>query len=314
MRGSLNGIFPEEIKNMEKVMEIKLLETKMINFDLIFNNELYNSKMKKVLGDLEKKYTNYSDREMVYFICIRDKIRFDKILDVKENIVINIFDSEFNIKEKREISAMLVRKRFGLDLYEGNLECTEDKIIYTFASKETFTIYIYDFIEVCSINLGVTSKIVYVGETDFPTERPYDKAHDGMTQAIYKYKNLGNDIFIYYNLFHIIYKTKGISDINIHVSNSLVEIFEKKSEGRFIQNALIYHLLPKGYSKNYKNEIGELRNKLKYISDEFNVTKVSLHYSVDHNSDFYIFYSELLSKTDKFNYSIKVLDNNIIYV
>ena len=68
LRGSLYGIFDSLISEKENIINIRLLETKPISFDLIFNDEFYNQNIKKVLSDIELKYTNYSDREMIYFI------------------------------------------------------------------------------------------------------------------------------------------------------------------------------------------------------------------------------------------------------
>lgn len=100
-------------------------------------------------------------------------------------------------------------------------------------------IYIYDVVDCLKINLGNSSKIVYVGETDFPLDRPFDNAHLGMMKTIYNYKNLGNDIFIYYNLFQINFI--GVNDIHINyiVSNGLLDYIDKRKEARFVRNALI---------------------------------------------------------------------------
>ena len=53
---------------------------------------------------------------------------------------------------------------------------------------------------------------------------------------------VGNDIFIYYNVFHIKFQDISNSIIQIEGSNSLFDFLDKRNAGRFIQNAFIKYL------------------------------------------------------------------------
>lgn len=107
LRGSLYGIFDSLISEKENTINIRLLETKPISFDLIFNDEFYNQNIKKVLSDIELKYTNYSDREMIYFICVRKKIRFIPKQYNKKYFTIALFKDE---KKSKELLKYLLRE------------------------------------------------------------------------------------------------------------------------------------------------------------------------------------------------------------
>jgi hypothetical protein len=107
-----------------------------------------------------------------------------------------------------------------------SIETTSQNIILHVKNKKPIMFSIYDFIDSFEIDLGNSSKIVYVGETDFPTNRPFDKPHLGMMKAIYNYKNVGNDIFIYYNVFHIKFQD---------ISNSIVSSVENTAKNASIQ-------------------------------------------------------------------------------
>lgn len=304
MRGLFSQIFPESLIKNEKKMFVRCLETKVVSFDFIFNNEEYNEGMKRIILNLEEKYTNYSDRTMVYFICVRKKVRFIAKKDNIKNISFSLYKDE--VKKQKVMTIPI--EAFISELIEKNneikdrseiqsIETTSQNIILHVKNKKPIMFSIYDFIDSFEIDLGNSSKIVYVGETDFPTNRPFDKPHLGMMKAIYNYKNVGNDIFIYYNVFHIKFQDISNSIIQIEGSNSLFDFLDKRKAGRFIQNAFIKYLLNESYSPNYKNEIGELKNTLHYLKENYNVNEVNFCYEIDSNSDMFSFYSDRIDKT-----------------
>ena len=238
LRGSFYGIFDRLISEKENAINIRLLETKPISFDLIFNDEFYNKNIKKVLSDIELKYTNYSDREMVYFICVRKKIRFIPKQCDEKYFTIALFKNEKKVAKLIKVPFVEIYRLVAKELYPDEIGVIENKITFKFG-EEIIHLYIYDVVDCLKINLGNSSKIVYVGETDFPLDRPFDNAHLGMMKTIYNYKNLGNDILIYYNLFQINFIGVNDTHINYIVSNGLVDYIDKRKEARFVQNALI---------------------------------------------------------------------------
>ena len=311
LRGSLYGIFNNLISEKENTINIRLLETKPISFDLIFNDEFYNQNIKKTLSDIELKYTNYSDREMIYFICVRKKIRFIPKRCNKKYFTIALFKDEKKLERVIKIPFARIYQLFAKDRYPDEIVVTENKIVFQFGG-EVIQQYIYDVAENLKIDLGNSSKIVYVGETDFPLDRPFDKAHLGMMRAIYNYKNFGNDIFIYYNLFQVNFISINNTPINYIASNGLLDYINKRTEARFIQNALIWRFLPSNYSKNYSTEIGELKNALHRLKKKINLKEVIVSYEVDGESDMYLFHSDLIEHTR--NIGFKISENESIFV
>lgn len=299
-----NNIITEDLLNNEKRMFVTLLKTQLVSFDFLFNHEEYKDILKTRLREIEDEMTKYSDRIMVYFICVRKKVRFRKKENVKKCILIDIFENEQKVSKILKIP---IKKIVKIMQFETcfRVDCDFDMIYFYISDKNIKSLSIHDFLEICSINTGNVSKIVYVGETDFPLHRPFDKPHLGMMRAIYNYKNRGNDLFIYYNLFHVQYIDipNSVNKIQYRVSNSLVELLGKKEEGRFIQNAFIQKLLPPDYSVNYKNEIGELNNKIIFLKTKYKVNLYEFVYEVSSMSDFYRFSSDLIKSTNKIIFS-----------
>ena len=310
LRGSLYGIFDSLISEKENTINIRLLETKPISFDLIFNDEFYNQNIKKILSDIELKYTNYSDREMIYFICVRKKIRFIPKQYNKKYFTIALFKDEKKVERVIKIPFARIYQMLAKDRYPDEIVVTENKIVFQFG-EDVIHQYIYDVADYLKIDLSNSSKIVYVGETDFPLDRPFDKAHLGMMRAIYNYKNFGNDIFIYYNLFQVNFISINDTLINYIASNGLLDYIDKRAEVRFIQNALIWHLLPSNYSKNYRTEIGELKNTLNTLKKKINLKEVVISYEIDWESDMYLFHSDLIKHTR--NIGFKISENENIF-
>ena len=171
LRGSLYGIFDSLISEKENTINIRLLETKPISFDLIFNDEFYNQNIKKVLSDIELKYTNYSDREMIYFICVRKKIRFIPKQYNKKYFTIALFKDEKKVERVIKIPFARIYQMLAKDRDPDEIVVTENKIVFQFG-EDVIHQYIYDVADYLKIDLSNSSKIVYVGETDFPLDRP----------------------------------------------------------------------------------------------------------------------------------------------
>jgi hypothetical protein len=301
IRGIFNNLLSNEFKSNKKIMSIELLESKCVSFDLIFSDDSYNEQIKNIIKEKDFEYTNYSDRESIYFICIKNKTEIKRI--TKNNtIIISVYKNEHRILRKIKIKFENVLKCFGLDNDLKLSYYNKSKIILS--GKMDYTLYLYDIIDKLNIDIRIYSKIVYIGRTDFPFDRPFDKSHKGMMRAIYNYKNKGNDIFIYYNFFHIRYCLSENRDINFCMSNSLDEIIDKKIEASLIEKILIKYFLSEDYSNNYKNEIGELKNILKFLNKDHNIIKIFFRLAYNNEYYFYKYYSDKINIRSEHNFVI----------
>jgi len=303
LRGTLTGVLDGLIGGQENTVNVRLLETKIINFDLLLNDSLYSKNMKVILGEIEAKYNNYSDREMVYFICVRKKVRFIPKRCNNRFLSIGLYRDEKRLGKTFKIPYSSILQLHDFKEAPDEIKITESRIQFRYDTS-LISYYVYDLIDILELNIGNSSKIVYVGETDFPLDRPFDKPHSGMMRAIYKYKNLGNDIFIYYNLFQVTLESIGNYPINYIASNSLLNYMDKRVEARFIQNLFIWHLLSPEYSGNYETEIGELKNTIKSMKEKIRLKMINVSFEVDSECDIYCFCSDLISKTRELSFSI----------
>ena len=300
LRGIFNNVMPTQLTNREKIMSVILLKSKCISFDLIFYDDSYNKQVRNIIKGLEFEYTNYSDRKTIYYICVRNKAEIRKI-SRNSKLIIDFYNDEYHILKSVKIRIDNIIKCFEINCNSKIIECDKNKIVLS--GETNYTLYVHDIIDTLNIETGFYSKILYIGLTDFPLDRPFDKPHKGMMRAIYNYKNKGNDIFIYYNLFQIRYMMIGSADINFIVSNSLVEILDKGKEARFIETALIKYFLSENYSNNYKNEMGELKNLLQYLTEN-NISKIYFELAFDSEYSFYKYYSAIRKVRNEHNFVI----------
>ncbi|MDR0467864.1 MAG: hypothetical protein LBG67_03345 [Campylobacteraceae bacterium] len=308
LRGLFNNILPQESNDSEKIMSVTLLKSKCVSFDLIFNDDFYNKQIKQRVKEIEREYTNYSDRKMIYYICIRNKTEI-KCITRSNELIISIYKNENSIAKKIKIKLESIVKSFGLSDDVEIASFDQDKIFLV--GKTNNILYLCDIIDTLNIETYFYSKIVYVGLTDFPLDRPFDKPHKGIMRAIYNYKNKGNDIFIYYNLFHIRYTFSENENINFIISNSLVEILDKNKEASLVEKSLIKYFLPENYSNNYKREISELKNILQCLKREHNIKQIYFKLAFDKEYHFYKFYSDLRKARNEHSFIVDSENANI---
>lgn len=306
MRGLLNGIFQSELLKQKKELIIQLLEAQVVNYDLLDSNDSYRNLMKKTLIELEHKYKLESDRECIYFICVKPKITIN-LKKSKKNII------TFNIHKDKKINNIKLNVLEILNKIEFSSTAA---ILYSF-DEDSFTIQsndqLYTFL-ITDIRDYIFSSsnfvyINYIGETKEPSKRPFNNPHKGMMKTIHEYSKQNMEIFIYYNFFHITAIPIEEHQINIIYSNSMLEMFNKKDEGKFIQNLLIKYFLPSDYSVNYPTEIGELKNQIKLLKEDYNVEKINVN--LDYTNGLDQFYSKIIVPKSNHNFKINTKTSEI---
>lgn len=298
MRGLLNNIFPEVLLKQKKEVIVQLLETQSVNYELLNLNEAYRLQMRDILIELENKYKDFSDRECIYFICLKPKIEINIIKSNKKRLVFNVYYQNKIKYYKYNISEIL--KKLEISNCEAVLYDTDKYSFTIFMNSQYYTFFVADIRDYIFSNSTVF--INYIGETKEPSKRPFNNPHKGMMKTINQYSRLNMDIFIYYNFFHITAVPTEEKDINIIYSNSMIEMFNKKNEGKFIQNLLIKYFLPENYSNNYKNEIGELINQFELLKRDYNIDYIKVYLDYDKSLD--AFYSKITIPQDNHNFMI----------
>lgn len=278
-RGLFEGIIPEElIKATGRNWNVLLLKSLDIWGELAFSESLLSgnkSSIKKQI--IEYIYPNDDfDRFPIYYISIRPKTRFIKHFKFrssdKKKITLTFLEGiiprfiKFNVEE--------ISKFLGIDYTHGVTICVESKYIICTNGSKTQTVSIYDLLFKFGYKYKYKNKIMYVGYSENPEDRPFKGAHEGLTQMLYQtYNRKIHDIFINYQQFHVNSLLSSESGISIQGSNTMLNEVDIKTEAKIIESILIKYYLEEK-RKNYKKEIGYLKNRIDIELAELNIQEI----------------------------------------
>lgn len=152
----------------------------------------------------------------------------------------------------------------------------------------------------------------YVGKTKIPEKRPIDGSHKGLNKVLYKLSNEDNDIFIFYNIFKVLVSAIN-EDFNAEfiVSNSMTNEINVDKEGDILEKSLILHFSSENQLQNLDREIGEFRNNLIEIAIKNKITKFTMGYEVDDESEYYRFGSSSIKAKHNHSFTYTV-ENNLL--
>ncbi len=303
IRGILNGIIPDELLKKEKDLYINLLETNIVSYRCLNDNN-YKTYMKQVLISKKEKFMCHSNRKCIYFICTKPKIELIQEKSSFKKLYFKICNDIRIKKYKKSVRNILKL----LDFSKGaKITYFDDQKIQVLDKSRNLTLYISDIRDIIFPDFN-NPCVVYIGETKNPESRPFNQGHTGMQRVITKEGNT-KDFFIYYNYLHIRAVQTEPSIINIIHSNSLIEMLNIEKEARFIQNILIKYFLPED-SVNYKKETGELRHQLYFLKNTYHVNNI--HVSIEYeDSDHIIYHSKKRKANKRHNFTISTETGNI---
>ncbi|WP_373761748.1 hypothetical protein, partial [Neisseria dentiae] len=156
---------------------------------------------KKEIIKILKKIKYFNKGNFVYFICTREKVRFNMHKPIEYNINCDIVKIPIIIEDdnqKREVLISIVK-----NIEEMEIELTEKYITFIIDKIRKVTYSIHDFLSTFNIDLDISNKVEYVGYTKNPEKRPISGVHSGLSDIFYNLlmKESKKDIFIYFNEF-----------------------------------------------------------------------------------------------------------------
>lgn len=132
----------------------------------------------------------------------------------------------------------------------------------------------------------------YVGFTRTPDTRALNGAHKGLTRTLYRTRDGGRDIFVFYNTFGV---TADVEDPERHVrylaSNAMTDEVNIDDEGLILETALIQYFKP-DCQGNQRREEGRLRNLLAGIERHRHIERVRVTMEFAETSEYYSFCSD----------------------
>lgn len=240
--------------------------------------------VKNEMIELKNELDFYGIANFVYFLASREKVRINV-----EKSGYNFFDkNKYQLvleigreRKKHIIKNILFKEMCGNK--KPHIELTRDtiKIIYSKDCSQSFNIY--DFLNIIKYNLGIHSKVHYVGHTNNPDKRPVELNHTGLSKILLNISNEENDFFVYYNTFNVF-----LLNDNLFLKN--INIFEKNNTNEFVQNIFINYFDSALQRDNRVKEDGMLIRQIQYLKSKFSVSNISCYFEVGEESDYFSFY------------------------
>lgn len=237
---------------------VHLMHSEAVWYELIVNSH-EEFDMKKFFTEYYKEFKDTVeqeiDRRFIYFIGTREKVRFS----TRKKPRYSMFGKKLNIylevgknKTLRKVSTTLhdfeTRKAVKRPVI-----VTEKYITFIESDGSKITFSVHDFLMTFHLELGISTKVYYIGYTKNPHKRPLDGAHRGLSETLYRNAGEDNDVFIFYNIFRV--TSIGVnSDYRLHfqVANSFVDDVKVDEEGKIIEKLLILYFRAESQKSNYR--------------------------------------------------------------
>lgn len=290
----------------KKELVIRLKHYHSFWYDLLEDKnavaEYFDTKdlIKKKLIEIEKKLEKNS--KFVYFICSREKIRFDITKKPRYKCFSSstVYIPIIMGNKRKTISVFLPEFKDASKENRPKVETTAKYITFSFCNGNKKTIPIHKFIEDSKIILEHSNKVEYIGYTKNPSSRPTNGAHAGLSTILYNLmtSNKNRDIIIYFNEFSY-YLDDCPFETNLNI------------EEKIIEKSFILYFDSISQDKNRENEEKELINSLKKLEEE-KIHSISFDYEFAVTNGYSNFSSDKVLDSHVHNFSIYLNQNKIM--
>ena len=266
------------------------------------------------LKDVKKEVESNLEKRFVYFICSRERVRFN----TKKKPFFNPFTKKVTIhiligKEERKKKIYCQFFDVGLQRFsKPEINLTDKYITITDSNGDLTTASIHDFLDEAGINLGIPSNVEYVGYTENPHKRPTNGSHTGLSDTLYKVSNESFDTLIYFNVFKVITKAVHKSfNLNFVLPNAMTDDIGAETEGKVIEKCFIFYFDAINQSRNKKSELAELKNSLAEMAKEKKISSITFYYEFEEVNDYAVFSSSLVKPNYCHRYSVSLENGNV---
>ncbi|MTC51221.1 hypothetical protein GKR59_16495 [Providencia alcalifaciens] len=260
--------------------------------------------LKNLKNEIEEKL----EKRFVYFICSRERVRFNikkkssyNPFTGNKKIHILIGEKEYKKNIKCKFFDEETKKHYNPEIY------LRDKYItIKFLNGNSCTMTIHDFLEATNINLGIDSKVEYVGFTKNPDTRPTNGAHSGLNDVIYNVIDEKKDSFIYFNIFKVYSKADNSThNLNFVFANSMIDEVNVDMEGSILEKCFILYFNSDNQYRNKNKEYDELRSSLVKLAKENKINSINIHYALSDNNEYEVFSSSKVQPNHEHFFTIK---------
>jgi hypothetical protein len=318
LRGAIGGFANIPVyKDLPKTLKIHLLQSTMIWNSLLVDSESdlgLRPEISAYLQSIKAEIDAYSERNFVYLIATRPRVRViaqPRYRWFSSDLIIHIAVGSTGRRERITVPSGYFRALgFG-----SRPEVTfTPRSILIGSGERQLPIPIHTLLLDLQINLGLHSKVTYVGKTEEPGKRAIDGNHRGLSDTLTLALENQDDVFFFSSLFHARYHAEtadhGISFI---ISNSMTDDIPVEPEADLIEKLLIYHFNSVTQTKNRKNDVGTLRNTMQKLRTTRNIHAIELSLEVDDESEYFCFGNMQVNYAHRHAFLCKIVDGELHY-
>ncbi|WP_341363745.1 hypothetical protein P8T57_16795 [Thalassospira sp. SN3W] len=312
MRGLYRNVLGTPFENTEKTLHISLIETKQVWHQIILdelNGEKIRKSISNELSDLKEKIRNFSDRQIIYFISRRPRVRLYK--PIKYSFFGNTITIPIEIGENRKRRKLRCNLSY-LDStgkkHRPSISSTS-KLVRLGIGDSTLDFPISIFLQEFGIDLGICSEITYIGRTDDPKRRVIDGNHRGLSDTLSMSLDSGDDVFVHFNLFHARYHSE-IPEKGIHflASNSLLDYVEIKEEAEIIEKLFINYFRPSTQSGSKSTDSTRLKKSVSRLNSNKNVKSIIVSCELNNSAHDFNFFTPSISPRKGHIFQCELID------
>jgi len=249
------------------------------------------------IAAIKRKHEEYFNRQFIYFICTRDRVRFSTARPVRfslfrRKLIVHLEVGPERRIVRRELPGSRFRAMDGAGrIVRPRVESSDVAITFTFPGGAKISTSVHDFLLEHGVDLGIDTRVRYVGLTKNPETRPLLRKHDGLRRVL---KRIGEDqdVLFFYNTFAV----RCVADepekgVTWWLSNAMTDEVAIRAEGLILEKLVIGYFRPDCQGA-LASEITELRNRFRTLSEKHRIKRIRVNLEVDHPSEYYRFFTE----------------------
>lgn len=304
LRGSFTGVFDAHgLRDTPKRWHISRLDTAVLWYELVVNplNERVDlrSTLSSDLSSAKKAYEEFSSRRFVYFVCTRPRVRiadrggvrltaFRRRLRI--TLEVGAHRSRRRLVIPREVFEITIGGRAYLPI---RVASTPTSLIIHYPNGVESHQSIHNFLRGYGINLGLASKVEYVGYTKNPHTRPLNSEHRGLCQAAYKAGQAGEDVFIYYNTFHVrVMSSNPAFGVEFLLSNAMIGEVDEDTEGQVVESCWIAYFKPSTQAEMEEREAARFSTLKEQLYRRHGIVSLDVEYDPPSPSEYFTLFSD----------------------
>ncbi|WP_341666155.1 hypothetical protein [Vibrio sp.] len=278
--------------------------------DYFDTRQLIVNHLKRIKAEVE----DHLEKRFVYFICSRERVRFN----TKKRPTFNRFSgrTKLHLLIGEKAKKVSIKCTFAdIDTgkhFKPDIQITDKYITLKDVDGHLTTYSVHDFLEQSGINLGIDSRVEYVGYTKNPHTRPTNGSHTGLSDVLYQIAEEKRDSLIYFNVFRVM--TQAINtqlNVNFHIANAMTNEVDTELEGQILEKCFLFYFDSENQTRNKSKERRELENNLLTLAKENKIKEIHVAYEFEVPNEYGVFSSSRVPPDIRHIFTVSKKNNGI---